>query len=146
MLLDINFLIRGIKMKKLLALLAIPLIAATTTNSCNRDASHDFCKYSDRNNISIEASKTASGNSLKITERGAMNFQYGPSITALDNFPVYPDGNYGDGRFDEMKLNFVPKGHELEKYANLDSINELYSDVKESGVSAESYNGEEYNR
>lgn len=143
MALDINSLMEETKMKKLVALLSIPLIALTF-NSC-RDTNKDFCKYLDKDNFSIQSSKARGGNSLKITEKGAMNFIYGPSITALDNFPAYKNGNAGDGRFDVITLNLVPKGHELEKYANLDSINKLYDEVKESGVNTENYN-EEYNR
>jgi len=38
-------------------------------------------------------------------------------------------GSLPDGRFDEISLKYVPKGHILERYANLDSLELAYQTV-----------------
>ncbi|HLC73777.1 MAG TPA: hypothetical protein VJH20_04040 [Candidatus Nanoarchaeia archaeon] len=46
-------------------------------------------------------------------------------LTASDR----SEGSLPDGRFDEISLKYVPKGHILERYANLDSLELAYQTV-----------------
>jgi hypothetical protein len=125
-------------MKKLITLLSVPLFALTV-NSC-RDFSQDFCKYKEKGDLVIRALKEPIGNVLRITEKDQLNSPYHRGLTAVDNFPVNKNGILGDGRFDEIRLNEIPIGNELEKYARLDSITKIYNEVKETGCNC----GEEY--
>ena len=127
-------------MKKLITLVSIPLIAATV-NSC-RDFSSDFCKYKERDNLIIQAEKGTSGNVLRIMEKEHTNDFHPRYLTAKDNEPIIEGEPIGDGRFDEIKLWGIPKGNELEKYANLDSVTKLYNEVKEIGCNC----GETYTK
>jgi len=124
-------------MKGLSKLMLIPLFALGL-GSC-RDFSQDFYKYKEKDNLIMRASMENQGNVLRIKEKDSVKPPYGPSITAIDNFPVYKKNILGDGRFDIIKLDHVPIGHPLEKYANLDSITKLYKEVKETGVAFEAY-------
>ena len=113
------------KLLKALGIVALPLIFW----GC-RDTSNDFYKYKPREkeNLVMKATSDNMGNILNIEEIGT-NFT---RIIAVDDHPRSKK-KIGDGRFDEIKLRDVPKGHLLEKYVNLDSLNKLYQEVKETG-------------
>jgi hypothetical protein len=121
-------------MKKLITLLSIPLIAATV-NSC-RESSQDFYKYKEIDGLRVNISKDNQGSMIRVSEieKADSHIPLGSTsfVSAADNFPV-SKGNIGDGRFDEIKLYHVPKGHPLEKYANLDYLTKLYNEVNETG-------------
>ena len=117
-------------MKKLITLLSIPLIAGTL-NSC-RDASNDFAKVKEKDGLVIRASTNGMGNTIRIEGKDSLNILDAPHIFAMDYYPSSKDG-MGDRRFDEINLEYVPKGHFLEKYANLDSLTKLYNEVKQTG-------------
>ena len=61
----------------------------------------------------------------------------GRKINIYDNegrlFGLDEGGNEGDGRFDRINLSTVPKGHPLEKYANPDSLEVAYNQIKNQG-------------
>lgn len=117
-------------MKKLITLLSIPLIAGTL-NSC-RDSSNDFAKVKEKDGLVMKAWVNGMGNSIRIEENDLSENIDKPHILATDNFPFSKD-SVGDGRIDEINLYFIPKGHRLEEYANLDSLNKLYNEVKQTG-------------
>jgi hypothetical protein len=128
-------------MKKLITLLSIPLIAGL---SACRDYSHDFCKYIERDDLIIQSERGIAGNILRIMEKEHINDFHPRYLTAKDNEPITDGEPIGDGRFDEIKLWGIPKGNELEKYANLDSVTKLYNEVKETGCNCgEKYNSQE---
>ncbi len=116
------------KTKGLVKLTLIPLFALGL-GSC-RDTSQDFYKYKPREkeNLVMKATSDHMGNILRIEEIGN-NFI---AIIAVDDRPSNKK-KIGDGRFDVIKLRDVPEGHLLEKYVNLDSLNKLYQEVKETG-------------
>jgi hypothetical protein len=117
-------------MKKLITLLSIPLLALTL-NGC-RDLTNDFSKHKEKDGLMLKAWADGMGNSVRIEENGSLENLYKPHILARDIYPCSKD-SIGDGRIDEINLYNIPKGHKLEKYVNLDSLNKLYNEVKETG-------------
>jgi hypothetical protein len=55
-----------------------------------------------------------------------------PSLGPNAHFRVYGLDRDIDGRFDEIGLLNIPKGHPLENYANLDSLESMWSRVVET--------------
>lgn len=123
-------------MKKLITLLSIPLIALTL-NSC-RDSSHNFSKYKVKGDLFVRVWKDEMGNTIKIERKDLLNILDAPHILARDNYPFLKD-SVGDDRIDKIDLEYTPRGHPLEKYANLDSLAKLYNEVKETGSDFNDY-------
>lgn len=129
-------------MKKLITLLSIPLIAGAL-NSCNVPNGFYNCKEKD--NLYLKAWRNGAGSDLRVEYRSNSDRLNDSTayIFATDNEPFRGYGSkemvLGDGRFDIIELNNVPKGHPLEKYANLDSINKLFKEVEETGCDCETY-------
>ncbi len=100
-----------------------------------RDFSKDFYKFKVKENLVIRATRDNQGNNVKIYELkdADSSLFLQPTLFAVDNKPYFED-SIGDGRFDEIELRNVPKGHLLEKYVPLDSLDKLYKEVKETGV------------
>lgn len=117
-------------MKKLITLLSIPLLALTQ-NSC-RNSNNDFSKVKEKDGLVLKAWVDGMGNSIRIEENDSSENIDKPHILARDDFPFTKD-SVGDGRIDDIRLYYIPKGHRLEEYANLDSLNKLYNEVKETG-------------
>ena len=64
------------------------------------------------------------GGHIIVRESNDTTFK-GPFLTAWDN--------NRDGRLDEINLKHLPKGHQIEKYANLDSLESLWKRVVKEG-------------
>lgn len=116
--------------KNLVKYVAIPVVALGINGGCNNDIEY-FSKTKEKDGLVMSAWNNGMGNHFRIDE-GDDNTA-GPYLHALDRYSL-SDKDTLDERFDEISLRNVPKGHSIEKYANLDSINKLYQEVKETGV------------
>jgi len=109
------------KLSSLGKLVLIPILAWTL--SCQED--NQFKKYKEKGDYVIIIWNNGNENhfSMKIKDE---------SKSFLHSLDYCVNGK-SDGAFDEITLKAVPKENPLREYANLDSINKLYQEVKETG-------------
>ena len=115
---------------KLIKFLAIPILALLSCSTNNH-----FCKIGKYNDYTAKIETNSSGRHMIIKEpnNAKNNFVY---LYARDGIGRNKKNKF-DGRFDEINFWSLPKGHALEKYANLDSIEYIYNHIKENGCDCE---------
>ena len=119
-----NNLLKRIGMKTIL-----PLVFAVGLGSCGESEPQFYC-FKERDGLRFstinkfeDLSYGTMGTKLNIHEIEGKGTLF---LVAYDRAPE-------DGRFDKIELIGVPKGHKIEKYANLDSINSVYKELRETG-------------
>lgn len=112
---------------KLINYLAIPLVAFGIVG-CEHN-SHNYTKCKKHKGYIITAWRNECGSNLRIENK---NHAY---VYALDR--SY-EGMPGYEKFNEIRLKDIPKGDSLEKFANLDTINKLFKEVRETGCNCDS--------
>lgn len=106
------------KQPKLAALVLGILASVGGCKEIVRDTSRDFGKEGKVNDYDAVAFIDGEGRHLTIMGGDLPDSGY---ITALDRD--------NDGRFDEIKLRYMRKGHPLETYASLERLEQAYNSI-----------------
>lgn len=89
------------------------IVAGAGIGGCREDASTDFTRDSNYKGYVTRVAKDGLGRHINISEANDKEKH------------VYARDWDNDGRFDEIRI-YVPKGHPLEKLANLENFEEAY--------------------
>ena len=102
---------------------AIAPVIATGLIACT-DTSDDFAKKGNFKEYEVYIWENSGERHISMQDKN-QDVDFGPYLYAIDKD--------NDGRFDEIKLKRIPKGDSLEKYANLNSLEEIYKQISEQG-------------
>ena len=107
--------------KSLITKFVLPIALVGGLSGCtNRDFSQDFTKHTDYKGYDAIIYISAGKRKLILSER---------NDPRLGHYLSGEDRN-NDERFDSVHLNDLPKGHPLEQYASLDSLEKVYNEIK----------------